>query len=121
MCPRTALLALLVVTSGCLGVAPSDDGTASTATSTPTQTTAGATTSYFDCPYYLSVDTVTETDVSQSDRVVAYENLTDARREEFDRLLEHESVELETLPDRWSAPTVVEHGGAHYEVVASTC
>jgi PBP1b-binding outer membrane lipoprotein LpoB len=117
-------LCLLVVLSGCVAGGSGDAGTTTTpTTASPSEASENASgMSLTDCPYNLHVEGATETNLENIDRRVAYENLTAARQEEFDRALTNGTIELaDSLPDVWGGPVIVDSQGKQYYAVASTC
>ncbi|WP_117594242.1 hypothetical protein [Haloprofundus halophilus] len=130
---RYALLFVVfgLLVAGCTSVPPADDSpetiatespTEPPATTSPTPTTDGhSTTAYADCPYLLHVELADEDRAAGADRTLAYENLSADRRTEFDRARENGTLSMESLPDTWSAPRIVEYEGEAYETVAATC
>jgi hypothetical protein len=110
--PAIALLTALLLLGGCLsGPAPGTDST--TATASPAPDT--------DCDYTLSVQEATDDQIERTDSTIAYANLSDARRTEFDRALENGTYGLGVLFDTSSRPRIVEKGGEQYYAVSYTC
>ncbi|WP_224333555.1 hypothetical protein [Haloprofundus halobius] len=120
-----------LLVAGCTGVPSADDSPQTTATESPTESPATtsptpttddrSTTAYTDCPYLLHVEVADEHRAAEADRTLAYENLSADRRAEFDRARENGTLSMESLPDTWSAPRIVEYDGETYETVAATC
>ncbi|ELZ29353.1 hypothetical protein C475_04014 [Halosimplex carlsbadense 2-9-1] len=90
------------------------------ATDAPPTDTSTATPDPFDCPYVLEADPATDDQKERIDRRIDYEDLDAARQSEFDRML-NGATEVESLPERWASPVLVNYRGAEYYVVASTC
>ena len=142
------LLAVLVACSGCLAVDSPGTGTTegtgtTTATSTtgsaPTTLTTGSTTpapttattattdtttgtpSYNDCPYYLSVEVAGDDPDARDEAVVAYADLAEPRRAEFDRALRKRTVELGREPNGWVDRRFVRKGGVVHRTGVMVC
>mgnify|MGYP006281975699 FL=1 len=109
-------LAVLLVLGGCASGGPPPSGTT---TSSPTETTSP--TPNTDCDYTLSVQEATADQIERTDSTLAYANLSDARRTEFDRALENGTYGLGVLFDTWSRPRIVEKGSEQYYAVSYTC
>ena len=128
---RILLLVLAVSVAGCLDGGTGGAATASTTEPTPsgsppstsptTDTPSVTTASGTDCPYVVTVDPATDRQLAETDRTLDYATLSAERRQEFDRALEHGSVEMETLPDAWGGPVIVTSAGEQYYVVAAVC
>lgn len=140
MVPRVpALLVLLLVGAGCVGgpaATPTESPSATaspTATPTATATDSTATGSTAtdatgtsdvgtDCPYVLTAEVASESQLNRTDDRVAFENLSSARRSEFEDAVAAGEVELgDGLPERWGGPVLVEYEGEVYHVVAHVC
>jgi|GEM_PF-2518303 len=106
-----AFVALLGVTSGCLGAGP---GASATATPTPSPTPTANT----DCPPSL---TVTELPAEQVDTesAVAYANLTTEQQETFDRARNGSAVE--GFDYAWRDIDLVEYEGRYYNTGILVC
>ena len=133
-----SLLAVLVVCSGCLAAdspgAPTAEGTGTTTAtttattvpspSTPTTTaadTATETASYADCPYHLSVEVAGENPDTRDETVVAYADLAEPRRTEFDRALREVTIELGQEPNGWIDRRFVRKDGVVYRTGVMIC
>lgn len=131
-----ATVALLVVTSGCVGTqvggtptqtptqtpprTVSHAGSPTTATPTPTDARSLTHSPGTDCPVFLHVDPAR--DDQRPDEVLAYDSLPPERRAEFDRARENGTTTLgDSLPETWGQARFVEYRGETYYVVASTC
>jgi hypothetical protein len=117
MRPRflASLAVALLLVSGCAG--PSDRPTAK-----PTDTsTAGPPGTGTACPYTVSASPATSGQEGRTDRRVDFGSLSDPRQAEFERMVSEGSVELDTLPETWSSPVLVDYRGETYYVVAQTC
>ena len=126
-------LALLALLAGC--TAGPGTGTTNASTTEPSTTTEPTTTPVTDttaeqpqtgtygCPYYVTVEPATDRQVAEAETVLAYENLSAARQSEFDRARanQNSTTTLDTLPEVWSRPRVVEYEDKLYATVASTC
>ena len=73
------------------------------------------------CPYTVFASVATESQRDRIDRHVDAANLSAPRRAEFERMVESGSVSLETLPETWASPVLVDYRGETYYVVAQTC
>jgi hypothetical protein len=127
-------LALLALLAGC-ATGPGTGPTTTAPTTAPSTTTDTSTTPVTEtttvpsrtgtdgCPYYVTVEPATDGQVEQAETVLAYANLSAARQSEFDAALANRNgtTTLETLPETWSRPRVVEKNGTLYATVASTC
>ena len=101
-----ALLTVLLLLGGCLA-APTEPGGQVTPPSVNT-----------DCPAVLTVE---EAGAAGGERI-AYENLSAARQEEFDRALTRGEYELgDSVPETWSGPRIVEYEGTEYTVSVYVC
>lgn len=128
---RALLLVLALSVAGCVETGDRSTPASAPATTqaptspTPTSTTStdsAVTTSFgYDCPYTVYADPATEGQLNRTDSTVAYDDLVPERQTEFDRALANGSVEMETLPDVWSRPTIIAHEGNNYYTVAETC
>jgi hypothetical protein len=117
---RCALLTLcvvgLVASSGCVGPPASDGAATDTVSETVTVQDTGTA-----CPYTVYAEPATTEQRNRTDRRVDFENLSEERRDEFERMVETGSVRLDTLSEAWSSPVVVTYRDEEYYVVAATC
>ena len=139
MRPRIALplLALLVVTAGCVATDPAGTTTATTATQTQTPTplpesppttetdvsdTPSSVTSppSTDCPPYLSVEPAGERRVERADRKLTFEELPPERQREFERALEGD-IALESGSEGPWIGSVVRYRGEYYATGVYVC
>lgn len=114
-------LVLVVVLAGCTSNATGGDGRPATTTSAETRNTATASSPPRTTLAHTSYFVVTNTSESRAmdapeERRIAFENLTDARQEEF--LTALESVEDVADPEGWGYGdwAYVEYGGDWYDV-----
>lgn len=127
------VLGLLVLGAGC--TAGPGTGTTTAPTTAPTTTTETVAnpvtvttgepprTGTYGCPYFVTVEPATERQVEYAERVRHYANLPAARQSEFDRARTNRNgtIALDTLPELWGAPRVIEYEDGLYATVASTC
>lgn len=120
--------------SGCSGLSSSTDQTPveatdsitetpTTETSTPENTEPQKTpTPDLDCPPQLTVFNTSEEEVTENQEdIVSYQQLSDKRKQEFERALEHDSVELNATSDAWVATDVVRYQDQYYTPAVAVC
>lgn len=128
------LLALLVITAGCIGTDPTGTAT-TTATQTPTplpespsptteaespETTASVTSPSTDCPPRLSVEPASERQVEQADQKLTFEELPPERQREFERALDGDVALESGTEDVWIG-SVVRYQGELYATGVYVC
>jgi hypothetical protein len=107
------VVALLGVSTGCLGA-----GGAS-ATATPTTTPTPTATANTDCPPSLTVEEV-DAERVDAESAVAYGNLTDEQQATFDRA-RNGSGSVEEFDYAWNDIDFVEYEGRYYSAGILVC